>query len=68
MSRRRFGIREYWVVDVDKRAVDIWLSTEASLDTRRVVAPGGVVESAVLPGLAIPTVEIFAGVDLIPLG
>ena len=63
----RYGVREYWIADVENRTVDVWTSRENPLDTRRVAAAGGTIESRVLSGLAITLADIFAGVDEIAL-
>ena len=64
---QRHGVREYWIVDVESRTVDVWTSRESTLDTRHVVTAGGRIESKVLPGLEIGLDEVFAGVDRIQL-
>lgn len=64
---QRYGVREYWVVDPESRTVDVWSSRESSLDTRRVVCGEGLIQSSILPGLAIGLAEVFAGVERIRL-
>ena len=64
---KRYGVREYWIVDVESRTVDVWRSRESALDTRRVVSGDGTIQSSVLPGLEVPLAEVFAGVERIRL-
>ena len=61
-----YGVREYWAVDPANRTVDLWMSVATPLDNREVISGGGTLASVVLPGLILPLVEIFAGVDEIP--
>ena len=65
---QRYGVREYWIIDLQNRTVDVWTSRESPLDTRRVVTAGGIIESSILPGLAMELDEIFAGIDRIAQG
>lgn len=64
---QRYGVREYWIVDIESRVVDVWSSRESCLDARRVVCGDGTIQSGVLPGLAIGLVDVFAGLERIPL-
>lgn len=56
----RFGVREYWIVDPDKRTVEV---LELVGDSYRVVPmlDGAVIQSRVLPGLSLPLDAVFAG-------
>jgi len=65
---RQYGVREYWIVDLPNRAVDLWLSRETALDTRRVTAKDDCLESAIMPGFTIRPDEIFEGVDQLSEG
>ena len=55
----RFGVREYWTVDPEARAITV----HALRQGRYVDQPsdGGVVRSTVLPGFAIDVADRFAG-------
>ena len=55
----RHGVREYWIVDPDEETVEVMeLEAAGASDVRRY--DGGLVESALLPGLAISLADVFA--------
>lgn len=56
----KYGVREYWVVDPEGRAVEILTQTATGLETWRVFPVGSVVTSPLLPGLSISTSDVFA--------
>lgn len=62
-----YGVQEYWIVDIENRAVDVWTSRETCLDTRRVICGEGKIRSSILPELEIGLNEVFAGVEKIRL-
>ena len=64
---QRYGVREYWIVDIESRTVNIWTGGEEPLDTRHVASAGSRIESKVLPELKIGLDEVFAGVEKIRL-
>ncbi len=56
-------IPEYWVVDVVRRAVEVYTGPDArkgAYRESRVVEAGGVLTSSALPGLSLPVAELFA--------
>ena len=60
---RRYGVRQYWIVDMENRSVDLWVSGEGPLDTCRTVTGDNFVDSAVLAGFSIGLAEIFDGME-----
>ena len=58
----RYGVREYWMLDPDRRTTKVFrrigkrLPLAASLSAES----GDVLATSLLPGLAVPLVEIFA--------
>ena len=60
---RCYGVREYWIVDIENRSVGLWVSGEGPLDTCRTVTGDNFVDSAVLAGFSIGLAEIFDGME-----
>lgn len=59
----RFGVREYWVADLDADAVvAFWLAAGADRRPTR-YDPGATLSSPLLPGFAVPVVELLAPRD-----
>ncbi|MGQ9779127.1 MAG: Uma2 family endonuclease [Bacillota bacterium] len=61
-----YGVKEYWIVDIENRTVEVWISRIAFLDTRHLYREGKI-RSDLLPGLEIGMEEIFTGVEKIRL-
>lgn len=55
----RYGVLEYWIVDPDRRSVQVMVLGAQGYDTIRAYTSGAV-ESSVLPGLNLTLDEIFA--------
>jgi Uma2 family endonuclease len=61
---RHFGVPEYWIVDIDARAVEVWRLGEGA-EAAEVLRPGDVLAWTPLaggPALDIPVDEVLAGV------
>jgi Uma2 family endonuclease len=57
----RFGAREYWSFDPQRKTTQVWERTTGGLRRRDLLsaAAGDVLTSPLLPGLEIPLAEIF---------
>ena len=53
----RFGVPEYWYVDLDADRVEIYVLTEGSYPAPKLKYAGGVLESTQLPGFQMPVEE-----------
>ena len=59
----RAGVREYWLVDPDRRTVDVLTLEGEGYRTAQQAAGGDIARSGLLADVAIALPEIFAGVD-----
>jgi Uma2 family endonuclease len=58
----RFGAREYWIFDPNRKGVQIWEQADESLRRRAFLsATGDVITTPLLTGLEIPLAEVFEG-------
>ena len=57
-SRR--GVREYWIVDWERRQIEVYRRADAVLHLAVTVLDGDVLESPLLPGFALPVNDLFA--------
>ena len=55
----RFGVQEYWIVDPDRKTVEVLSWTESGYRTEAVVPATGTLNSALFPGLNLDLAEIF---------
>lgn len=62
MRYARFGVREFWLVDPDHRAISAYDLADG-LYTERLADADGVLTSGVLVGLRVDPVALFADVD-----
>lgn len=53
----RFGIPEYWFVDLDAERIEIYLLTDGIYATPQLRYPGELLESTQLPGFSMPVNE-----------
>jgi len=61
---RHFGVREYWIVDIGARSLEVWRLGEG-VEAAEVVGSDGVLEWQPAPGgavLRLPVAEVVAGV------
>jgi len=57
-SRR--GVREYWIVDWQRRGIEVYRRSDAALVLAATLFADDVLESPLLPGFALPLGELFA--------
>jgi Uma2 family endonuclease len=57
-SRR--GVREYWIVDWERRQIEVYRRVDAALALAATLMPDDVLESPLLPGFALSLAELFA--------
>ena len=57
----RHGVQEYWIVDIDRRTVEVNTWTPAGYVLHAIHAYADTVESPLLPGLSVPVKEIVDG-------
>ncbi len=55
----RFGIPEYWIVDPEKNAVEVYRLKERSYQLAQVLGEEEILSSPLLPGLALALRDIF---------
>ena len=55
----KYGVREYWIVDPDRKTVEVLSWTESGYHTEAVVPETGTLRSALFPGLNLDLAEIF---------
>ncbi len=57
-SRR--GVREYWIVDWQRRQIEVYRRTDAALHLAATLLEADALQSPLLPGFALPLGELFA--------
>jgi len=55
----KYGVREYWIVDPDRKTVEVLSWTESGYRTEAVVPATGTLDSALFPDLELDLAEIF---------
>ncbi len=58
----RRGVREYWIVDWQRRQIEVFRRLDATLQLVATLLEGDSLESPLLPGFAWPVAELFARV------
>jgi Uma2 family endonuclease len=56
----RHGVREYWIVDIAARAVEVHTLGEEGLHLRRTLPEGARLTSELLPALSVAVTDLFA--------
>jgi Uma2 family endonuclease len=56
---RRYGVREFWIVDPANRAIEVLVLEEGDYKLASFAAESGAVASTVLPGLAVAVAEVM---------
>lgn len=56
----RQGVREYWIVDWHQRRVQVYRRAGVALDLTATLLSQDTLQSALLPGFALPVGELFA--------
>ena len=57
----RRGVREYWILNWQRREVEVYRRAELTLQLAATLLEGDVLQSPLLPGFACPVSELFAG-------
>lgn len=57
----RFGVTEYWFVDLEAERVEIYLLTERAYAAPQLLYPGETLQSSALPGFRMPVGEALGG-------
>ena len=53
------GVKEYWIVDPDKKNIDVFVSTDGRFIRQKTVSGAKQARSTVLPGFSIQAASIF---------
>ena len=56
---QRYGLPEYWIVDPDSQAVDVYVAVANRLEKTETLKPGEQLHSRQIPGLVLELSEIF---------
>ena len=57
----RFGVREYWMADLEARLIEVLVASDDGFATAGVYGEGDALRSPLLPGLRLDVSEVFAG-------
>ncbi len=55
----RFGVREMWIADPDRKTIEVFVNAEGSLRAQALYGGDEVLRSPLLPGLEIPLARVF---------
>jgi Uma2 family endonuclease len=55
----RFGVREMWIADPDKKTIEVMVNTEKGFRREGLYVGGDVLLSPLLPGLEVPLARVF---------
>jgi Uma2 family endonuclease len=55
----KHGVKEYWIVDAENRAVEIYRLTDHSLELAAIMRSGDEITSSLLIGFSCPVAKIF---------
>jgi Uma2 family endonuclease len=56
----RFGVREMWIADPDKKSMEVFVNTEERFQREAVYVERDVLRSPLLPGLEVPLSRVFS--------
>jgi Uma2 family endonuclease len=56
----RFGVREMWIADPDKKSIEVFVNTEERFRREAVYVEEDVLRSPLLPGLEVPLARVFS--------
>lgn len=56
---KRFGVAEYWIIDPNNKAVEIYHLTDGIYDLTAFAVESGSLESSAIPGFSLDIVNIF---------
>jgi Uma2 family endonuclease len=56
----RFGVREMWIADPDKKTIEVFVNTEERFRREAVYVEQAVLRSPLLPGLQVPLPRVFS--------
>jgi Uma2 family endonuclease len=59
----RFGVPEYWFVDLDSDLIEVYRLGEGGYDSPSVVGRGEILESPTIPGLSVPVDDVIGPRD-----
>jgi Uma2 family endonuclease len=55
----RFGVREMWIADPDKKTIEVLVNTEKAFRREGLHVGGDILLSPLLPGLEVPLARVF---------
>jgi len=55
----RYGVQEYWIVDPDKKTIEVLTLGKAGFETFGIYRKTNILKSLIFPGLAIKLSEVF---------
>jgi Uma2 family endonuclease len=67
MLYSRRGVREYWIVDWQRRQIEVYRRVDAALALAATLLEGDSLESPLLPGFALTLGDLFARIPLTPV-
>jgi Uma2 family endonuclease len=56
----RFGVREMWIADPDKKSIEVFVNAEERFRREAVYVEQDVLRSPLLPGLEVPLAQVFS--------
>lgn len=56
---KQFGVKEYWIVDTNNRAIEVYVLQDGLYDMQFFAIEEGTIESSVLEGLKLDITQVF---------